>query len=139
MSVKVRKATTADIFEIISCAHDSTALSTGPRVEVARAGGVQIERDDALNCYSRWAVPTCLIVDGPYGLGKFPGEPKTPANLAEWYAPHVAAWSAHADTDTTLWFWCTEVGWAMVHPILEIHGWQYEECNVWERREQPDC
>lgn len=100
--------------------------------EGCKAGSVLIERDDSLSCYPRWAAPTCIIVDGPYGLGKFPGEPKTPANLAEWYAPHVAAWSAHAKTDTTLWFWCTKSAGRWL-PVLEMHGWQYEECNIWDK------
>ena len=99
---------------------------------VERAGGV-IECRDALTCYDRWPEPTCIVVDGPYGLGKFPGEPRTPAGLAEWYAPHAAAWSKCAATDATLWFWCTEVGWALVHSVLEMHGWQYEECCVWDK------
>ncbi|MDR3300109.1 MAG: site-specific DNA-methyltransferase [Candidatus Accumulibacter sp.] len=102
-------------------------------VKPAYAGDVTIECGDALSCYPKWVVPTCIISDGPYGLGKFPGEPKTSTSLAKWYAPHVAAWSAYARTDTTLWFWCTEIGWALVHPVLDIHGWQYEECNVWDK------
>jgi len=96
-------------------------------------GDVHIEQNDALSCYSRWPAPTCIIVDGPYGLGKFPGEPKTPTNLGQWYAPHIAGWSARAQTDTTLWFWCTEIGWATVHPVLELYGWQYEECHIWDK------
>lgn len=95
--------------------------------------GVSIEHADSLACYGRWPTPACIIADGPYGLGKFPGEPHTVAQLPEWYAPHVAAWSAHAGTDTTLWFWCSEVGWAMVHSVLELNGWQYEECCVWDK------
>ena len=132
-SVNTRKSSAADRLEVFTRGQDGSTKVTGGRVKVAKAGNALIERDDSLNCYPRWAAPTCIIVDGPYGLGKFPGEPKTPANLAEWYAPHVAAWSAHANTDTTLWFWCTEVGWALVHPVLEMHGWQYEECNIWDK------
>lgn len=107
-----------------------------PQVVVSPAatiGNVTVEAEDALACYGRWPTPTCIVSDGPYGLGKFPGEPKTPAGLGEWYAPHVAAWSAYAGTDCTLWFWCTEVGWAIVHSVLELNGWQYEECNVWDK------
>jgi site-specific DNA-methyltransferase (adenine-specific) len=32
-----------------------------------------------------------------------------------------------------LWFWNTEIGWARVHPALELHGWQYEETCVWDK------
>ena len=126
-----------------SCATTRLGVVYGPssksddsRVKSAKTvkiGSAVIECNDSLNCYSRWPSPVCIIVDGPYGLGKFPGEPKTPASLAEWYAPHVAAWAATAKTNTTLWFWCTEVGWALVHPVLEMHGWQYEECNIWDK------
>jgi DNA methylase len=88
---------------------------------------------DSLNFYTKWDTPTCIISDGPYGLGKFPGEPNTPEALPVWYAPHIAAWSNMAATNTTLWFWCSEVGWAMVHPVLELNGWQYEECCIWDK------
>ena len=133
MSINNRKPSPANRFEVITRGRNSSTNAIGGSIKVARFGSVLIERTDSMSCYPRWPAPTCIIVDGPYGLGKFPGEPKTPANLAEWYAPHVAAWSLHARTDTTLWFWCTEVGWALVHPVMELHGWQYEECNVWDK------
>lgn len=97
------------------------------------AATAHVVQGDALANYSKWPTPTCIIADGPYGLGKYPGEPKSPNQLAEWYAPHIAAWAVHAQTNTTIWFWCTEVGWALVHPIFELHGWQYEECNIWDK------
>jgi site-specific DNA-methyltransferase (adenine-specific) len=34
---------------------------------------------------------------------------------------------------TTLWFWNSEIGWAVVHPVLERHGWRYVELNVWDK------
>jgi site-specific DNA-methyltransferase (adenine-specific) len=94
---------------------------------------VTLERGDALSFYASWPAPTCIIADGPYGLGKFPGEPVSPDGLAEWYAPHAAAWAARATAETTLWFWNTEIGWQKSHPALEAHGWQYEECCVWDK------
>lgn len=133
MSAHTPKTSATDQAGILGAPTDSPSLSTRRCVQAALVGSILIEEDDALTCYSRWAAPTCIIVDGPYGLGKFPGEPRTPIRLPEWYAPHIAAWSAHAQTDTTLWFWCTEVGWALVHPLLEMHGWQYEECNIWDK------
>jgi len=103
------------------------------KIESVSVAGCHIECADAVERYSEWPAPTCIIVDGPYGLGKFPGEPKSTDNLAQWYAPHAAAWFEHARTDATLWFWATEIGWAMVHPVLDMHGWQYEECVVWDK------
>jgi hypothetical protein len=79
------------------------------------------------------AGPTVIISDGPYGLGKFPGEPISPDGLAEWYAPHAAAWAKHSEPFTTLWFWNSELGWAKAHPALEMNGWQYEEAVVWDK------
>jgi site-specific DNA-methyltransferase (adenine-specific) len=90
-------------------------------------------KGDALEAYDRWPAPVCIIADGPYGLGKFPGEPVSPDGLAEWYAPHAAAWAQHARPFTTLWFWNSEIGWAKAHPALEAHGWQYEEAVVWDK------
>jgi site-specific DNA-methyltransferase (adenine-specific) len=133
MSANTRKAAGASRLTVVTPTRGEQTRSTPFQPKAARAGDVLIEREDAMKCYAQWAAPTCIVADGPYGLGKFPGEPKTPSHLAEWYAPHVAAWSAHARTDTTLWFWCTEVGWALVHPVLEMHGWQYEECNIWDK------
>lgn len=88
---------------------------------------------DALEAYPDWLKPECIIADGPYGLGKYPGEPKTPDDLAEWYAPHAAAWARHAKPSTTLWFWSSEIGWANAHAALAMHGWQYEETVIWDK------
>ncbi len=83
--------------------------------------------------YQDWRAPACIISDGPYGLGKFPGEPISPDRLAEWYAPHAAAWAQHALPYATLWFWNSEIGWAKAHPAFELHGWQYEETVIWDK------
>ncbi|SAL42541.1 DNA methylase N-4/N-6 domain-containing protein [Caballeronia arvi] len=88
---------------------------------------------NANDFYETWQAPTVIVSDGPYGLGKYPGEPVSVKALAEWYAPHVAAWAKAARPDTTLWFWNSELGWANVHPILEAHGWDYQECCVWDK------
>jgi hypothetical protein len=98
-----------------------------------RLGSVSLFHGDALEAYETWLPPTVIIADGPYGLGKFPGEPVTPDGLAEWYAPHAAAWAKHAQPFTTLWFWNSEIGWAKAHPALELNGWQYEETMIWDK------
>lgn len=101
--------------------------------QTVRLGSASLYQGDALNCYPDWLPPTCIIADGPYGLGKYPGEPRTPNELASWYAPHAAAWARASKPDTTLWFWNSEIGWAMAHPALELHGWQYEETMIWDK------
>ena len=80
-----------------------------------------------------WPTPTCIISDGPYGIGGFPGDSHTAGSLAEWYEPHIAAWGSYSTPATTLWFWNTEVGWATVHPVLVNHGWEYRCCNIWDK------
>lgn len=92
-----------------------------------------VEYANALDCYENWSSPTVIISDGPYGLSKFDGDPNNPDSLAELYAPHVAAWSKYSLPQTTLWFWCSEVGWAEVHSLLKTHGWQYKAAHVWDK------
>ena len=103
------------------------------RVPTTRSGSVQIERADAAERYAQWAAPTVIVSDGAYGVGGFPGDPPTPDGLAAWYAPHIAAWSRYALPETTLWFWNTEVGWAMVHQALTLLGWEYRACHIWDK------
>lgn len=93
-----------------------------------------LDSGDVLERYEEWDRPPVLIMsDGAYGVGGFPGDPHDPSKLADWYAPHIAAWSKVATPATTLWFWNTEVGWANVHPLLVTHGWQFEVCHVWDK------
>lgn len=115
-------------------------MARHPKIRVAdtqdrtvRLGPASLHQGDALDAYEDWLAPTVIISDGPYGLGKFPGEPHTPDGLAEWYAPHAAAWAKHSEPFTTLWFWNSELGWAKAHPALEMNGWQYEEAVVWDK------
>lgn len=98
-----------------------------------RLGVASVHHGDVLAVYDEWRPPACIVSDGPYGLGKFPGEPLNPDGLAEWYAPHVAAWARSSLPYTTLWFWNSEIGWAKSHPALEMNGWQYEEAVVWDK------
>ena len=100
--------------------------------EYAR-GPVSIRFGRAENSYPNWPAPTCIIADGPYGVNGFPGDAHTPESLAEWYEPHVKAWSERSTPETTLWFWNTEAGWAAVHPVLTAAGWKYRCCNIWDK------
>lgn len=88
---------------------------------------------DSLNFYNQWESPICIVSDGPYGISGFDGDSSSHKTLGEMYRPHVEAWSKAATLQTTLWFWCTEVGWATVHPILEEYGWSYRGCNIWDK------
>jgi hypothetical protein len=96
-------------------------------------GGATVEFGDALDRYPSWPAPTVIISDGPYGVAGFPGDLTTYDRLAEWYAPHVAAWSKHSLPETTLWVWGTERGWAEMHGVLQLHGWEYRTCHVWNK------
>lgn len=88
---------------------------------------------DALNVYPVWDTPHVIISDGAYGIGGFPGDPKTPDLLPDWYEPHVKAWTEAATNQTALWFWNTEVGWANVHPLLVKYGWEYKFLVTWDK------
>ncbi|HWP37351.1 MAG TPA: DNA methyltransferase [Gemmatimonadales bacterium] len=92
-----------------------------------------LHHGDALDVYRDWPAPATIISDGAYGVGGFPGDPRTPETLGAWYRPHVDAWSKYARPATTLWFWNTEIGWAMVHPVLDEYGWEYVETIVWDK------
>ena len=97
------------------------------------AGEWTVFRGDALAAYPGWPTPRAIVSDGAYGVGGFPGDPRTPDGLEDWYRPHVEAWAKHAHPSTTLWFWNTEVGWATVHPLLVDQGWTYVQSIVWDK------
>jgi hypothetical protein len=111
----------------------SRALTTPHRGENVSRLGATIHFQPAEELYVTWPRPTCIVADGPYGVSGFPGDHHTATTLAEWYRPHIAAWSARATPETTLWFWNTEVGWASVHPVLDELGWEYRACHIWDK------
>lgn len=96
-------------------------------------GQWSVFKGDALDAYDAWPAPAAIISDGAYGVRGFPGDPPSADGLADWYAPHVKAWSERARPSTTLWFWNTELGWATVHPLLAGHGWEYVQTVVWDK------
>lgn len=89
--------------------------------------------DNVLNVYGEWESPVCIVSDGPYGIKGFDGDDSNYQTLADTYRPHIEQWSLKSTSQTTLWFWCTEVGWATVHPVLEENGWVYRGCNIWDK------
>ena len=95
--------------------------------------GVKIEFADSLSRYDSWQSPTVIISDGAYGLNLFPGDLPTSEGLPGWYAPHIAAWTKKALPETTLWIWGTEIGWATLHPVLDLYGWKYRALHVWDK------
>ncbi|HXH09068.1 MAG TPA: DNA methyltransferase [Alphaproteobacteria bacterium] len=114
------------------------------RSQFATSGSLRLgdywERDGCLihfeyaeKLYDSWPRPTCLIVDGPYGVSGFPGDQHRADQLAGWYTPHIEAWSRCSTPETTLWFWNTEVGWATVHPVLLANDWEYRCCYIWDK------
>lgn len=92
-----------------------------------------LHRGDVLDAYVEWPQPSLIMSDGAYGVGGFPGDPRTASELASWYAPHIDNWSKFAHPATTLWFWNTEIGWANVHPLLAEAGWDYVQSIVWDK------
>ena len=94
---------------------------------------VTLSLGNSLEYYSGWEPPTVIISDGAYGVLGFEGDTSDHIDLPNWYQPHIEAWSKTAMPCTTLWFWNSEIGWAVVHPILEKFGWRYVNCNVWNK------
>src|SRR6056297_732448 len=103
------------------------------KVENSSVPKVSLHLGDVLKKYGDWPSPTAIISDGPYGLSKFPGDPNGVDGLGELYAPHIAEWSKKATAETTLWFWCSELGWAEVHQVLKLHGWKYKAAHIWDK------
>ncbi|MBE9206816.1 site-specific DNA-methyltransferase [Nostoc sp. LEGE 06077] len=88
---------------------------------------------NSLEHYSSWEQPTVIVSDGAYGILGFEGDTSDHLDLPYWYEPHIAAWSKAVMPCTTLWFWNSEIGWAVVHPLLEKYGWRYVNCNIWNK------
>jgi len=94
---------------------------------------VSLNLGNSLEFYSSWEQPTVIVSDGGYGILGFEGDTSDHLGLPEWYKPHIEAWSNFVLPSTTLWFWNSEIGWAVVHPILEKFGWRYVNCNIWNK------
>lgn len=94
---------------------------------------VTVQLGDSLELYAGWDAPKVIVSDGGYGVLGFEGDTSDHLDLPDWYEPHIARWSKYATPETTLWFWNSEIGWAVVHPILERHGWRYVNTNIWNK------
>jgi hypothetical protein len=94
---------------------------------------LQLWHGNTVEIYSKWESPTVIVSDGPYGISGYIGDAKKPEKLSELYESHIEAWSKAANSQTTLWFWNTEVGWATIHPLLLKNGWIYRACNIWDK------
>jgi len=94
---------------------------------------VSLHLGNSLEHYPHWEKPTVIISDGAYGILGFQGDTSNHQDLPKWYEPHIQAWSKLAQPSTTLWFWNSEIGWAVVHPLLEQQGWRYVNCNIWNK------
>ncbi len=94
---------------------------------------IHLSNKDALFMYDKWEMPTVIMCDGPYGVRGFKGDLVSADGLAEWYEPHIREWTHFSTPRTTLWFWCTEQGWANVHPVILRYGWEFKACHIWDK------
>jgi hypothetical protein len=134
MSIKARRtARSARSTAELSATEIRTIAGEPEPGEVFRRDDAAIHFDRAERLYAEWPGPICIISDGPYGVSGFPGDENRWSTLADWYEPHIEAWTQQATPQTTLWFWNTEVGWASVHPLFVKHGWNYRSCNIWDK------
>lgn len=111
----------------------AVTLSSVPKADRWTDSAVTLCLGDSLNHYKTWAAPQVIVSDGAYGILGFEGDTSDHLGVAEWYEPHIKAWSEHASPQTTLWFWNSEIGWAATHQTLERHGWRYVNANVWNK------
>ncbi len=119
----------------------TSTVGRGKAITLDGAPGIKVWRDkyvslffgDSLDHYQKWDSPTVIVSDGGYGILGFEGDTANHLGLPEWYEPHIEAWSKAATPSTTLWFWNSEIGWAVIHPVLEKHGWRYVNCNIWNK------
>jgi len=111
----------------------SVTLRSVPKSPLWKNKLVSLHHGDSLELYDWWDAPTTIVSDGGYGILGFEGDTSDHLELPAWYAPHVEAWTRSSSPQTTLWFWNSEIGWAAVHPVLERHGWRYQNCNVWNK------
>ena len=111
----------------------AAARRTDGKEHVAPKGRSTLHEGPAEEVYDDWDAPDLIVSDGAYGVGGFPGDPRTPEGLHAWYGDHVTAWSTRAHPATTLWFWNTEIGWATVHPLLARKGWEYVQTILWNK------
>ena len=72
-----------------------------------------------------------IVSDGAYGIGGFPGDPRSPKALADWYAPHMEAWDRLAAPSSSLYFWGTPEGCARMLPAVEAAGWTLNSQIRW--------
>jgi site-specific DNA-methyltransferase (adenine-specific) len=111
----------------------AVTLADTPKKAVWKNEFASLHFGDSLDFYSSWPSPTVIVSDGGYGVLGFEGDTSDHLGLPEWYEPHIIEWSKRATGQTTLWFWNSEIGWAAVHPVLEKHGWRYQNCNIWNK------
>lgn len=90
-------------------------------------------KGNVADIYESWPQPDLIISDGAYGLRGFSGDTNSADALPEWYRPHIEMWSLLAKPSTCLWFWNTEIGWATIHPLLDLLGWDYVQTVVWDK------
>ncbi|MEZ5452619.1 MAG: hypothetical protein R3E93_07330 [Thiothrix sp.] len=111
----------------------AVTLDTKPACTHWTDGQASLYLGDSLSHYAQWEPPTVIVSDGAYGILGFEGDTSDHLGIADWYEPHIQAWSQQASAQTTLWFWNSEIGWASVHPVLERRGWRYVNANVWNK------
>lgn len=89
---------------------------------------------EAVDVYPRLLPGYTLIVsDGAYGIGGFPGDPTSPRKLADWYAPHLAAWDRLAAPSSSLYSWGTAEGCARMLVPIEAAGWTLRSQLRWDK------
>ena len=72
--------------------------------------------------------------DGPYG-GRVAADwdRMKPAELPEWYEPHIAQWSRICAPSATIYHWGTAEGEGYVREVYRRHGWTFRGLLTWDK------
>lgn len=75
--------------------------------------------------------------DGPYAMNKADWDRMGVDGLADWYAPHVKAWSWLCAPSATVYLWGTAEGWARIDPVMRAAGWTFRVLVTWLKTNPP--
>lgn len=71
--------------------------------------------------------------DGPYAVGKDDWDRMKPADLPDWYEPHIREWSRLCAPSATVYHWGTSEGEGYVREVYRRHGWTFRGCITWDK------
>lgn len=78
-----------------------------------------------------------VISDGPYGMHKAQWDRMKPADLPEWYGPHIEAWGRVCAASASVYLWGTDEGEGYLRQPMREAGWTFRGSVVWDKPREP--